>query len=152
MKITIGNQYDAELILVSKDLVPAAYGDIVEQLKGKNLFKGEEGEVYSYVNLSEDKTLVFLGLGEEAKVEEEILRLAAFKGAKELSKLKVQKATVSLKKHANLCYKKSTKAFAEGLYHAEYRFDKYLSKKQEFHLEEVSFGLLEGKKKRCCLD
>ena len=51
MKITIGNQYDAELILVSKDLVPAAYGDIVEQLKGKNLFKGEEGEVYSYVNL-----------------------------------------------------------------------------------------------------
>ena len=64
MKITIGNQYDAELILVSKDLVPAAYGDIVEQLKGKNLFKGEEGEVYSYVNLSEDKTLVFLGLGE----------------------------------------------------------------------------------------
>lgn len=148
MKITIGNQYDAELILVSKDLVPAAYGDIVEQLKGKNLFKGEEGEVYSYVNLSEDKTLVFLGLGEEAKVEEEILRLAAFKGAKELSKLKVQKATVSLKKHANLCYKKSTKAFAEGLYHAEYRFDKYLSKKQEFHLEEVSFGLLEGKEEK----
>lgn len=148
MKITIGNQYDAELILVSKDLVPVAYGDIVEQLKGKNLFKGEEGEVYSYVNLSEDKTLVFLGLGEEAKVEEEILRLAAFKGAKELSKLKVQKATVSLKKHANLCYKKSTKAFAEGLYHAEYRFDKYLSKKQEFHLEEVSFGLLEGKEEK----
>lgn len=148
MKITIGNQYDAELILVSKDLASDAYGDIVEQLKGKSLFKGEEGEVYSFVNLSEDKTLVFLGLGEEGKVDEEILRLAAFKGAKELSKLKVKKASVSLKKHAKLCYKKSTKAFAEGLYHAEYRFDKYLSKKQEFHLEEVSFGLLEGKEEK----
>ncbi|SFN64266.1 leucyl aminopeptidase [Proteiniclasticum ruminis] len=148
MKITIGNQYDAELILVSKDLASDAYGDIVDQLKGKNLFKGEEGEVYSYVNLSDDKTLVFLGLGEEEKVDEEILRLAAFKGAKELSKLKVKKASVSLKKHAKLCYKKSTKAFAEGLYHAEYRFDKYLSKKQEFHLEEVSFGLLEGKEEK----
>lgn len=43
MKITIGNQYDAELILVSKDLVPVAYGDIVEQLKGKNLFKEKKG-------------------------------------------------------------------------------------------------------------
>jgi leucyl aminopeptidase len=148
MKITIGNHYDAEMILVSKDLQPDTYQDTVEQLKEKNLFKGEEGEVYSFVNLAENKVQVFLGIGEEGKVDEEILRLAAFKGARELSRLKVKAASVALKKHANLCYRKSTKAFAEGLYHAEYRFDKYLSKKQEFNLEEVSFGLLEGKEEK----
>ena len=59
--------------------------------------------------------------------------------------MKVKAASAVLPKFPGLCYKKSSKAFAEGLYHAEYRFDKYLSKKQDFNLEEVSFILLDGK-------
>lgn len=78
-------------------------------------------------------------------MDEEALRLAAFKGAKELSKMKIRKASAKLPKFSGMCYRKSSKAFAEGLYHAEYRFDKYLSKKKDFHLEEVSLILLEGK-------
>lgn len=148
MKITIGKIYDAELVLVAKDASPESYAQLLSPLKEKNLFKGEEGELYTNVDLLGNRTTVFLGVGEEANVDEEILRLAAFRGAKELSKLKVKEASVSLKKFANLCYRKSTKAFAEGLYHAEYRFDKYLSKKQDFLLEEVSFGLLEGKEEK----
>ena len=94
------------------------------------------------------KVRVFLGLGEEEKVDEEALRLAAFKGAKELSKMKIRKASAKLPKFSGLCYRKSSKAFAEGLYHAEYRFDKYLSKKKDFHLEEVSLILLDGKEEK----
>ena len=44
-----------------------------------------------------------------------------------------------------MCYKASTKAFVEGLYHGEYGYDVYLSKKNTFSLEEVSLILLEGK-------
>lgn len=145
MKITIGQAYEAELILAYKDKETEGFQGTLSQLKEKNLFKGEEGELFSQVDFERNRINVFLGLGEEAKVDEEILRLAAFKGARELSKLKVKKASVSLTKLPGLCYKNSTKAFAEGLYHAEYRFDQYLSKKQEFNLEEVSFQLLEGK-------
>ena len=145
MKITIGQAYKAELVLAYKDKETEGLEEVLGQLKERNLFKGEEGEIFSQVDLTSDRIQVLLGLGEEAKVDEEILRLAAFKGAKELSRLKVKEASVKLTKLPGLCYKKSTKAFAEGLYHAEYRFDQYLSKKQEFHLEEVSFHLLEGK-------
>ncbi|HSL87428.1 MAG TPA: leucyl aminopeptidase [Bacteroidales bacterium] len=148
MKITIGQKYDTELILVFKDKAEDAYQEMISRLKEKNLFKGEEGEIFNLVSMENEKTLIFIGLGEEEKIDEEILRLAAFKGAKELSKLKVKQASVSLSKLPGLCYKKSTKAFAEGLYHAAYSFDQYLSKKNEFVLEEVSFGLLEGKEEK----
>lgn len=148
MKITIGQKRDAELIPVCKDQAHEGHGKVLEHLKKNNLFKGEAEELFSHVDVEKDSVLVFLGLGEEAKVDEEVLRLAAFKGAKELSRLKVKKAFANLPKFSGLCYRKSSKAFAEGLYHAEYRFDKYLSKKQDFHLEEVSLMLLEGKEEK----
>lgn len=148
MKITIGQKHDAEMILVFKGKEVEENAEILSRLNEKNLFKGEEGEVFSMVSMETGRSQVFLGLGEEDKADEEMLRLAAFKGAKELSKLKVKEASVKLTKLPNLCYKKSTKAFAEGLYHAEYRFDQYLSKKQEFSLSEVSFDLLPGKEEK----
>ncbi len=148
LKITIGQNHDAELILVCKDKVNEGLEKVLSQLNTKGLFKGGEEEVFSHMDMETGKIHVFLGLGEEGKVDEEVLRLASFKGAKELSKLKVKKASVTLPKFSGLCYKKSSKAFAEGLYHAEYRFDKYLSKKQDFNLEEVSLFLLEGKEEK----
>lgn len=148
MKITMGKEFDAELVLVTKDQALEGFAAILKNLQEKDLFKGEEGELFTQVDLLGNKTYIFLGLGQEEKVDEEVLRLAAFKGAKELSRLKIKEASASLVKYSGLCYKKSTKAFAEGLYHAEYRFDQYLSKKQEFLLEEVSFGLLPGKEEK----
>lgn len=145
MKITIGQNHEAELILVCKGKTEERLEKVLNQLMDKGLFKGEEEELFSHMDMENNKIRIFLGLGEEEKVDEEILRLAAFKGAKELSKMKVKAASAVLPKFPGLCYKKSSKAFAEGLYHAEYRFDKYLSKKQDFNLEEVSFILLDGK-------
>lgn len=145
MKITIGQKENAKLILVCKDQTYEGLEKVLEQLKEKDLFKGEAEELFSHVDMESGKVRVFLGLGEEEKVDEEALRLAAFKGAKELSKMKIRKASAKLPKFSGMCYRKSSKAFAEGLYHAEYRFDKYLSKKKDFHLEEVSLILLEGK-------
>lgn len=148
MKITIGQNHDAELILVCKDKADEKLEKVLNQLKDNGLFKGDEEEIFSHMDMEKNKIRIFLGLGEEEKVDEEIIRLAAFKGAKELSKMKVKAATAALPKFSGLCYKTSSKAFAEGLYHAEYRFDKYLSKKKEFNLEEVSFILLEGKEEK----
>lgn len=145
LKITIGQKENAKLILVCKDQTYEGLEKVLEQLKEKDLFKGEAEELFSHVDMESGKVRVFLGLGEEEKVDEEALRLAAFKGAKELSKMKIRKASAKLPKFSGMCYRKSSKAFAEGLYHAEYRFDKYLSKKKDFHLEEVSLILLEGK-------
>lgn len=145
LKITIGQKENAKLILVCKDQTHEGLEKVLEQLKEKDLFKGEAEELFSHVDMESGKVRVFLGLGEEEKVDEEALRLAAFKGAKELSKMKIRKASAKLPKFSGMCYRKSSKAFAEGLYHAEYRFDKYLSKKKDFHLEEVSLILLEGK-------
>jgi len=145
LKITIGQNHEAELILVCKNQELIGLEKVLNQLKDKGLFKGDEEELFSHIDMESNKIRIFLGLGEEEKVDEEILRLAAFKGAKEISKMKVKVASAILPEFKGLDYRKSTKAFAEGLYHAEYRFDKYLSKKQEFNLEEVSLILLDGK-------
>jgi len=148
MKITINKSYNAKLVPVFKNKENEEFKDVLLSLQEKGIFKGEKGEIFSHVDLKDGNTTVFLGLGEEDKVTEEELRLAGFKGAKELAKLKVKEASVKLLKLSSMCYRKSTKAFAEGLLHAEYKFDKYMSKKSESSLEEVSLGLLEGKEEK----
>lgn len=120
------------------------YENLLALLAEKKVFRGESGESFTHVEPS-GKTVVFLGLGEEAALTEESLRMAGFKAAKALSAAKVEKAHVVMEKISGLCYRKSTKAFAEGLLHAAYRFDKYLSKKSEFTVTEVSFKVLSGK-------
>ena len=148
MKITINQNYSAKLVPVFKNKENEEFKDVLLNLQEKGIFKGEKGEIFSHVGLAEESTVVFLGLGEEEKVTEEELRLAGFKGAKELAKLKVKEASVKLEKLSSMCYRKSTKAFTEGLLHADYKFDKYLSKKSESSLQEVSLGLWEGKEEK----
>ena len=145
MKITIGTTYDAQMILVTEGQKIDGVDNILSALKTRELFRGKEGEIFEVPSVTDEKTYVFIGLGEEEKVNEESLRLAAFKAAKALSRLKVKKASISLPKFSSMCYKASTKAFVEGLYHGEYGYDVYLSKKNTFSLEEVSLILLEGK-------
>lgn len=148
MKITINQNYNAKLVPVFKNKENEEFKDVLLNLQEKGIFKGEKGEIFSHVDITGGGTTVFLGLGEEEKVTEEELRLAGFKGAKELAKLKVKEASIKLEKLSNMCYRKSTKSFTEGLLHAEYKFDKYMSKKSESSLEEVSLGLLEGKEEK----
>lgn len=145
MKITIGTTHAAKMILVMEGHSNSQYETILAALKEKSLFSGKENEVFAVPPISDENTYVFLGLGQEDQVTEETLRLLAFKGAKELSKLKIKKATVSLPKFSGMCYKASTKAYVEGLYQAEYAYDVYLSKKNDYSLEEVSLLLLEDK-------
>ncbi len=145
MKITIGKTYPAHLVLVIEEQITNNEDNLLSTLKGKDLFQGKENEIFTVPSIMDEKTYVYLGLGKEDKITEEALRLLAYKGAKELSKLKIKEASITLPKFASMCYKKSTKAFVEGLYQAEYNYDVYLSKKNGFSLEEVSLILLEGK-------
>lgn len=145
MKITTGTTYNAQMILVTEGQKVDKVENILSHLKTKDLFSGKENELFEIPSVTDDNTYIFIGLGKEEKVNEESLRLSAFKAAKALSKLKVKQASIELPKFSTMCYKTSTKAFVEGLYHAEYGYDVYLSKKNNFSLEEVSLGLLEGK-------
>lgn len=145
MKITTGKNYDAQMILVPQDHSIDQVKDLLNSLKTKELFSGKESEVFVVPAVLEEKTYVFLGLGKEENITEEALRLLGFKAAKELSKLKIEEATISLPKFSPMCYKASTKAFVEGLYQAQYSYDVYLSTKNNFSLKEVSLLLLEGK-------
>ncbi|HSR02989.1 MAG TPA: M17 family peptidase N-terminal domain-containing protein, partial [Proteiniclasticum sp.] len=104
MKITIGQNHDAELILVCKDQELEGLEKVLNQLKDKGLFKGDEEELFSHMDMENNKIRIFLGLGEKDKVDEEILRLAAFKGAKELSKMKVKAASAVLPELEGLDY------------------------------------------------
>ncbi len=145
MKITIGKTYPAQLVLLIEGQENPKIGSLLSTLREKDLFTGKAEEVFTIPSITEENTYVLLGLGKEEEVTEEALRLLAYKGAKELSKLKIKEAFITLPKFASMCYKTSTKAFLEGLYQAEYGYDVYLSKKNRFSLEEVSLMLLEGK-------
>lgn len=112
--------------------------DYALKLKDANRFFGKAGEVYSNLDL-ENQGELFVGLGK--KVCHEDLRLAGFKLAEFIKKNKLPK--VSLK----ACMlgddkEKLVVSIIEGLYHGTYKFDRYLSKKEnhEFtvYLKHVS--------------
>lgn len=112
----------------------------------KGIFKGNEGEVYTHLNLDKD-SVIFLGLGEKEKLDFQVLRKSFYKLAKELDKYKFESAGITVPKFDNLCYRRTNSAIAEGLLQAQYRFDKYKSdKKDESTLKEIYLDVLEDKK------
>lgn len=143
MNIIIGKSGDVKILPVFKGQKEVEFGQkLYDFLIEKELFKGNNGEVYPI--LSEDgKHTVLLGLGEEKEVKAEGLRKAFFKLARELMRLKVETAFVSIPVINDLCYGETIEAVTEGLLQSEYSFEKYLSEKKilptikEFNIEVV---------------
>ncbi|MBU0278078.1 leucyl aminopeptidase [Gemella sp. zg-1178] len=85
----------------------------------KRRFSDEYGSLYSHLPFNDVKE-VFLGLGDEELLSEDLYREIYFKLAKKLIAEKEYEFTLFLS--ANVEY---IKAALEGLYHATYSFDKY---------------------------
>ena len=130
LKISIGKDGQVEVLLVFKDeknldKLPELYNYLLE----KELFKGTCGEIYSDISYKGDHTII-LGLGEKENLDLESLRKAFYKLGKELMKLKVESANVTVPKFDGLCYRKTNLAITEGLLQSEYGFEKYLAEKK----------------------
>lgn len=103
--------------------------ELFKFIKEKDLFKGEIGEVYSYISIRDDSKII-LGLGEEEKLDYASLRKAFFMLGKEAQKQKISSIGFSVPQFGDRCYGKINKAISEGLLQAQYDFNKFKSDKK----------------------
>ena len=146
MKISIGKGGQVSVLLAFKETKEVNKAqELFNFIKEREIFKASSGEIFSDITPN-GENVIFLGLGEESKVSFQSLRAAFYKLGKELMKLKVESAGISIAKIGDLCYRKTSMAMAEGLLQSEYAFEKYLSeKKVNPTVKEFFFDVLEDK-------
>lgn len=146
MKILIGNKGEVEVLLVFKGQEEVEKNnELYSYLKEKEIFKGDLAEIYS--SISPKESVILLGLGDREKLNFQAIRKAFHKLGKELMRLKVESAKVTVPRFENLCYRKTNMAIAEGLLQSEYAFEKYLSEKKTKHtVKEFYLDVEESKK------
>ena len=124
MEIIIGQGGAVEIVTVFKEGKEVSKGqELYDYIREKELFKGNLGETYTDIS-PKGENVLFLGLGEEEKLNSELLRRAFFNAAKKLNSLKVESAEVDINGLDDVL------AIAEGLLQSEYSFEKYLSEKK----------------------
>lgn len=124
MEIVIGQGGAVEIVTAFKEDKRVSKGqELYDYLKEKELFKGNLGETYTDIS-PKGENVLFLGLGEEEKLNSELLRRAFYNAAKKLNSLKVESAEVDINNLDDVL------AIAEGLLQSEYSFEKYLSEKK----------------------
>lgn len=145
MKFSAGARGDIRIVPVLINEVPKGSEALYTFLTEKDQFKGASGEIYADFGMN-GSNVVLVGLGEEAKVNSEQLKLAFYKVGQVLTKEKVKAATVVLPKYPELCYRRTAMAIAEGLANSAYAFDKYITTdKKRSTLEEIGFEIMPGK-------
>lgn len=119
--------------------------DTLQVLSEQKLFSGASGSKYFLRSTDEKKpSLLFIGLGEPSKATPEEHRSAGAKILATLQAEKIAEAAVSLDSFAPAKLSKGFQTedmflgLAEGLYLANYGFDKYLSKKRENHVQNIA--------------
>lgn len=149
LDILLGKGGQVEVVLVFKNTEKLHMAqELYDYLKERELFKGDSGEVYSHVSHN-GSNVILLGLGEEDKITFDGLRKTFYKLGKEMMKLKVESAGVTVPRFNDLCYGKTNMAIIEGLLQSEYGFEKYLSEKKiKNKVKEFYLDVLEDKKKR----
>jgi len=145
MKFLFESGGETKVILVFKDSSSVeCENELFGFLKERNIFKGNCGEVYSHI--SKEESFLFLGLGDENKLDFQALRKAFFNLGEKAQKLSVKSIGIKVPKFGDLCYSNTNKAIAEGLLQSQYSFDKFKSeKKDKVLLEEVYLKILDEK-------
>ena len=145
MKFSAEAKGTVRIIPLLKDQVPQGLEELYSFLTEKELFKGAKGELYADLGLKGTNT-VLVGLGDETKVDSDLLKTVFYKLGKLLAKEKVASATVVLSKYSDLCYRRTAMAISEGLANSAYHFNKYLTGDQtKSTLEEIGFEIMPGK-------
>lgn len=132
-----------EVLLAFKDTESCDKApDLFKFIKERDLFKGDVGEVYSYISLNNDSKII-LGLGKESDLDYEKLRVAFFKLGKETQKQKISSIGFYLQEFRGLPYGNAIKAIAEGLLQTQYDFNKFKSdKKATINLASVYLEII----------
>lgn len=150
MKFTLnGNQKSYELQLVgihsAKKLSLSHWDTKLQQsfsaVKASKNFKAEMGEVFNFADAQGEQVLA-LGLGESEKLSVESLRrqfASLFATAKKYSSLNIHLDHFT----EVLSSEKVLAAAVEAFEMASYKFDKYLSKKNDFSLKSINFSTKE---------
>lgn len=134
MKFTIGKGNGVPVHLAFEESLEDLDGHIKDYLEKRKVFSGKAGEVSPILGCTEE--YILLGLGKKEDLDLETLRIATFKLRKELEALKIEEITLKLldfkvNEEKNLCAIKTTKALVEGFFQGDYKFDEYITKKEE---------------------
>ncbi len=100
--------------------------------KIKDLFEGKEGEIVLIPSLDENKPhILYFGLGEKEKLNNNLLRNNCAKLLKKIDELKFKNILIEKIDLGNLDEEKFLKAMVEGLLLTDYDFKKYKSDDKE---------------------
>ncbi len=100
--------------------------------KIKDLFEGKEGEIVLIPSLDENKPhILYFGLGEKEKLNNNLLRNNCAKLLKKIDELKFKNILIEKIDFGNLDEEKFLKAMVEGLLLTDYDFKKYKSDDKE---------------------
>ncbi len=115
--------------------------EIIESLIEKEQFVGDAKEVLVTYIKDEDeyRKLILIGLGEEDKLTTEKVRMALGRLLNKAKKLKVKELYIASSLAGQTGELKPEAMIAESILLANYKFDKYLAKKDESKLELISF-------------
>lgn len=136
---------EAKAVLIFKGAEKSSEAnELYSFTKERKLFEGKAGEVYS--SLGNGNDVILLGLGEESKLDYQVIRKAFYSLGKEAGRLRLENIGVQIPKFGDKCYGKTMKAVSEGLIQSQYSFEKYKSKSdQRVFLKDVYLQVMEGK-------
>ncbi|MGL5647336.1 MAG: leucyl aminopeptidase [Clostridium sp.] len=115
---------------------------MIDHLKNNEKFLGKEGEVYTFTREIEGQIqdVILLGLGKEADLESEKIKINMAKAYKKVQELKISDLVVKMFATEAMKVSEVAKAVTVSLILTDYKFDKYKSDRKEEKEVQVSFS------------
>lgn len=114
----------------------------LKRLERRELFDGNFGEILNITGVKDEiQNVIFLGLGEDEKLNKERLRRVFGKVQKYIESLKGKKIFIEFVKSKNISIEDSVRAMIEGLSLSNYKFNKYKSDREKIDETDVSITI-----------
>ena len=114
----------------------------LKRLERRELFDGNFGEILNITGVKDEiQNVIFLGLGEDEKLNKERLRRVFGKVQKYIGSLKGKKIFIEFVKSKNISIEDSVRAMIEGLSLSNYKFNKYKSDREKIDETDVSITI-----------
>lgn len=114
----------------------------LKRLERRELFDGNFGEILNITGVKDEiQNVIFLGLGEDEKLNKERLRRVFGKVQKYIESLKGKKIFIEFVKSKNISIEDSVRAMIEGLSLSNYKFNKYKSDREKINETDVSITI-----------
>lgn len=118
------------------------FENTVKYLFDTKKFKGENGEIFNFSSLKDDKyeNVMFVGLGKEKEITGEKIRILFSKVVKKCREFKAQKLFINPIDIEGLDYAEEINAIVEGIGFGDYKFDKYKTDRKVYKDIEACIG------------